>query len=43
MKSPTPEAQYAESVFQMQYHICAANLTNNIWRPAEHNTTIENS
>ena len=32
MKSRTPETQYAEGIFQMQYPICAANFTNKISR-----------
>ena len=32
MKSQTPETQYAEGIFQMQYSICAANFTNKISR-----------
>ena len=30
MKSPTPETQCAEGIFQMQYPICAVNSTNKI-------------
>ena len=32
MKSPNPETQCADGIFQMQYPICAANFTNNISR-----------
>ena len=32
MKSPTPETQRVEDVFQMQCPICAINFTNNISR-----------
>ena len=30
MKSPTPEAQCAEGVFQIQSIICGVNFSNNI-------------
>ena len=29
MKSQNPDAQCAESIFQMQYPICAVDFTNN--------------
>ena len=32
MKSPTPETQCAEGIFQMQYPICVVNFTNKISR-----------
>ena len=32
MKSPTPEAQSADDIFQMQYPICAVDFTNNLSR-----------
>ena len=43
MKSPTPEAQYAEGIFQMQYHICAVNFISKYQGQAEYDTTFENS
>ena len=30
MKSPTPETQYADGVFQIQSPICRANFSENI-------------
>ena len=30
MKSPTPEAKYAQGVFQIQFPICVVNVSNNI-------------
>ena len=30
MKSPTPQAECAKAVFQIQSPICSANLSNNI-------------
>ena len=35
MKSPTPETQCAECIFQKQYHICAVNFTNKISRSSK--------
>ena len=32
MKSPTPEKQFNEGIFQIQYPICAVNFTNKISR-----------
>ena len=32
VKSPTPETQCAEGIFQIQYPICAVNFTNKISR-----------
>ena len=32
MKPPTPEAQCAEGIFQIQYPFCAVNFTNNVSR-----------
>ena len=46
MKSPIPETQCAESIFQMQYPICAVNFTNlhKIYQGQdEHGTNFENS
>ena len=36
MKSPTPEIQCAQGIYQMQYPICAKGQ-------ADHDTTFENS
>ena len=33
MKSPTPEAQCAEGVFQIQFPICGVYFSNNISIP----------
>ena len=43
MKSPTPETQCADVIFEMKHTICAVNFTNDISRSGEHNTTFENS
>ena len=43
MKSPTPEIQCADVIFEMKHTIFAVNFTNDISRSGEHNTTFENS
>ena len=43
MKSPTPETQCADVIFEMKHTICAVNFTNDISRSGEYNTTFENS
>ena len=35
MKSPTPEAYYAEDVFQLQSPTCGVNFSNNINNPGQ--------
>ena len=43
MKSPTPETQCVECIFQKQYPICAVNLQIKYQGQANHDTTFENS
>ena len=41
MKSPTPETQCAESIFQIQYPIGAVNFQIKYQGQAEHDPTFE--
>ena len=43
MKSPNPETQGIECIFQKKYLICAGNFTNKYQGQANHDTILEKS